>query len=224
MPWSPPATPIAARLRGPAAKRAAAALPALLFLSWLALPMLGWYFIAYEKTDLRLANRLLERFAGPDDLVLYYHPKNVFLHYPAGIVPLDPDNLRPEQLSALRRAGGRTRRVIFVRPFNVDDWKGYQGTVQWLKTQNRFDCRFGGGLRLAIAAGETRADSAAAAEPWLRAALEERPSASTSRPSSASRCSSRARRPKAKRRASSPRLCAPSGASPPACPGSAGGT
>lgn len=166
---------IAARLRRPAAKKAAAALPALLFLGWLALPMLGWYFIAYEKTDLRLANRLLERFAGPDDLVLYYHPKNVFLHYPAGVVPLDPDGLGPEQLSALRNEGGRRRRVIFVRPFNIDDWQAYRGTVEWLKSQNRFDCRFGGGLRLAIAAGETRADSAAEAEKWLRAALEERP-------------------------------------------------
>ncbi len=42
--WRRPATP------------AVAALPALLFLFWLAVPMLGWYFRAYEKVDLRLAN------------------------------------------------------------------------------------------------------------------------------------------------------------------------
>lgn len=153
-------------------RRALGLLPALLFLFWLGVPMLGWYFSAYEKVDLRLAARLIARFAGPGDLVLFYRPRNVLLHYPAGVAAIDPEGYTVEKLDPLRRDG---RRVVYVRPFNVDEWPNYVPVLDWLKTENRFDFRFGGGLRMAIAAGETRVDSAVEAERWLRAAIAERP-------------------------------------------------
>lgn len=165
---------LAARLpeRRAALRRPLGWLPALLFLFWLGVPMLGWYFNAYEKTDLRLAARLIARFSGPDDLILFYRPRNAFLHYPAGRTAIDPERLSPAKLDALRQGG---RRVVYVRPATIDDWPTFVPVLEWLKGENRFDFRFGGTLRMAIASGESRLDSAVEAERWLRAAISERP-------------------------------------------------
>lgn len=166
-------TSLAARLpERRAIRRPLGWLPALLFLFWLGVPMLGWYFSAYEKTDLRLAARLIARFSGPDDLILFYRPRNVLLHYPTGRTAVDPESLSPAKLGALRQGG---RRVVYVRPATIDDWPTFVPVLEWLKGENRFDFRFGGSLRMAIASGESRVDSAVEAERWLRAAIAERP-------------------------------------------------